>query len=151
LASPIPPQVIRTIAWLGNGALLPFVLLAIASVVDKEQQDFWGQALYTYAAVTLAFVGALHWGFAMAIPDIPPTRRNAVLIWSVVPALVAWGALMLDGPEAGIVLVLGFVAHYWQDMRLHQEGYLPPWYLPLRLQLTAVACVCLGLTSYLLS
>lgn len=99
LASPMPPPVIRTIAWLGYGGLLPFVLLTIATAVDKDDAVFWSQALFSYGSVILTFVGALHWGFALAIPGIPDKQRDAVLIWSVVPALVAWVALMFDGVD----------------------------------------------------
>ena len=42
------------------------------------------------------------------------------------------------------VLVCGFIAHYVQDFRLARRVALPRWYLPLRLQLSAVACVCLS-------
>jgi len=147
VADPIPPTVVRTIAWLGYSGLLPFLLLAVATGVDKEHWVFWSQALYSYGAVILTFVGALHWGFAMAIPHIPVERRDAVLTWSVVPALVAWIALMFDGQVTGYVLTVGFVLHYWQDTRLNSEGYLPRWYLPLQLRLTAVACICIGLIA----
>ena len=148
LASPIPPPVIRTIAWLGYGGLLPFVFLTIATAVDKTNVVFWSQALFSYGSVILTFVGALHWGFALAIPGIPDKQRDAVLIWSVVPALVAWVALMFDGVATGYVLILGFATHYWQDTRLHNDGFLPPWYLPLRFQITVVACLCMGLGTY---
>jgi hypothetical protein len=144
LTQHIPSPVIRTISWLGYGGLLPFVLLAIASAFEKEGFEFWSQALFSYGAITLTFVGALHWGFALAIPEMPEDRRNAVLIWSVVPALVAWVALLLDGQATGCILIAGFFVHYWQDTRLHNAKFLPLWYLPMRFQLTTVACICLA-------
>jgi hypothetical protein len=148
VASPIPPPVVRTIGWLGYGGLIPFVLLTLATAVDPDHRVFWSQSLFSYGAVILTFVGALHWGFALAIPQIPEKQRDAVLIWSVVPTLVAWVALMFDGVATGYVLVAGFATHYWQDTRLHNDGFLPPWYLPLRFQITVVACVCMGLGTY---
>ncbi len=148
MSSPIPLPVIKTIAWLGYGGLLPFVLLAAATGLDKDDAFFWSQALFSYGAVILTFVGALHWGFALAIPGIPDKQRNAVLIWSVVPALVAWVALMFDGVATGYVLIIGVATHYWQDTRLHNDGFLPPWYLPLRFQITVVSCICMGLGTY---
>jgi len=36
------------------------------------------------------------------------------------------------------------LAHYRQDLRLARVLTLPAWYLPLRLQLTTVACICLA-------
>ena len=53
-------------------------------------------------------------------------------------------------PEAGATLLIaGFWAQYWQDLRLARLLPLPAWYLPLRLQLTVVACLSLA-TLYLL-
>ena len=45
--------------------------------------------------------------------------------------------------SAAVLLVLGFVLHYVQDRRLARVADLPGWYLPLRLRLTAVACIAL--------
>ena len=45
--------------------------------------------------------------------------------------------------EAAVLLVTGFVLHYIQDRRLARYAELPDWYLPLRLQLTTVACLSL--------
>jgi hypothetical protein len=52
---------------------------------------------------------------------------------------------------AGTTLLLGgLLAHYRQDLRLSRVLTLPDWYLPLRLQLTLVASLCLA-SSYFLS
>ena len=63
----------------------------------------------------------------------------------VVPALVAWPAVLWAAPGAAVLLVAGFVAHYAQDRRLVAQtgAALPAWYLPLRTRLTLVASVCL--------
>jgi hypothetical protein len=44
---------------------------------------------------------------------------------------------------AVMLLVIGFLMHFWQDRRLVQLVNLPAWYLPLRLKLTLVACLSL--------
>lgn len=131
-------------AWLGYGGLLPFLFLAIATWVDLGRALFWNQALVAYGAVILSFVGALHWGFAMSLNDLGATRRQTVFVWSVMPALLAWLALLLAPLAASCLLVAGFVAHYVQDLRLGRHASLPAWYRPLRLQLTSVAGVCLA-------
>lgn len=96
----------------------------------------------------LSFVGALHWGFAMCLPGLTDARRAACFVWSTVPALVAWPALLADPLFAAVLLVAGFVAHYWQDRRLAAAAALPAWYLPLRLRLTSLASVCLLLGGF---
>ena len=85
----------RAAAWLGYGGLLPFVGLALLIRLDPHHGLVWGDALVAYGAVILSFVGALHWGFAMALPDLTAEQRRACFIWSTVPALIAWPAILL--------------------------------------------------------
>ena len=125
--TPLNPALPRSAAWLGFGGLLPFI------------------GLVAYGAVILSFVGALHWGFAMALPSMPQALRRNCFVWSVVPALIAWPAMMLEPVLGAPLLMVGFVAHIWQDHRLAGRVALPAWYLPLRRQLSIVACVCLAL------
>jgi precorrin-6B methylase 2 len=134
-----PPALPATVAWLGYGGLIPFVALAAAAalgIVDAA-------ALLAYGAVILSFVGALHWGFAMTLRELPSARRNTAFLWSVVPALLAWVALLLPTLPAVVLLVAGFLAQYVRDLALSRAGTLPAWYLPLRLRLTVVACLSL--------
>lgn len=131
----IPPIV----AWLGYGGLLPFVVLAVAVWVDISHSSLWRDALVGYGAVILSFVGALHWGFAMSQSDMTTNQRTHSFAWSVLPSLMAWVALAMTPKYATMLLVAGFLAHFWQDRRLVQLVNLPAWYLPLRLRLTLVA------------
>jgi hypothetical protein len=134
----------RSAAWLGNAGLLPFLILAPVSLIDYHHAPLWRDAMFTYGAVILSFVGALHWAFAMTLADLTDKQRTAGFIWSVVPALLAWPAALVGSTLASVLLVLGFVAHYLQDMRLARRAPLPAWYLPLRFRLTLVACLCLS-------
>ncbi|MFZ4537100.1 DUF3429 domain-containing protein [Propionivibrio sp.] len=70
-------------------------------------------------------------------------RRTSSFIWSVVPALLAWLAFLLPPTLTSLLLVSGLLAHYWQVRRLVSTASLPAWYLPLRLRLSSVACLCL--------
>ena len=142
VAEPLP----RVVAWLGYGGLLPFVVLAAAAVVAHfggQSPPAWNAALLAYGAAILSFVGALHWGFAMTLGGMNPAQRTASFVWSVVPALVAWVALLTPPMAATALLVAGFCVHYWRDRRLAAHADLPGWYLPTRLRLTVVACLCL--------
>ena len=143
IAEPMTYFTPQRVALLGYGGLLPFIATTIGSVLDGTHAAFWLYALQTYGAVILSFVGALHWGFAMLAKDIDDAERNARYLWSVIPALLAWPALLLSGGMAIGLLLGGFLLHYWQDRRLVQRFGLPSWYLPLRGRLTGVACLCL--------
>lgn len=135
----------RSVAWLGYGGLLPFMAPLALVFIDPGHASLWREALTTYGAVILSFVGALHWGFAMTLTDLPPEARQQRFLWSVVPALLALSALLLPLPWGTGLLIAGFAAHYWQDVGLAGRSTLPGWYLPLRLRLTSVACACLAL------
>jgi len=133
----------RTVAWLGYGGLIPFLALTPASLLDHHHGALWSDALYAYGAIILSFIGALHWGLAMSQPELSERQRSAWFAWSVVPALIAWPAILFSPPLAAPLLVFGFIAHYLQDRRLARQARLPDWYLPLRLRLSSVAVVCL--------
>lgn len=133
----------RTVAWLGYGGLLPFVLLAPASLLDHHHGAGWCDALVAYGAIILSFIGALHWGLAMTLPELTERQRSACFSWSVVPALIAWTAVFFSPQVAVPLLVFGFIAHYLQDRRLASQASMPEWFLPLRLRLSSVAVICL--------
>ncbi len=143
MADENPVALPRTVAWLGYGGLLPFLVLTPASLLDHHHGAVWSDALYAYGAIILSFIGALHWGLAMTLPELSERQRSAWFAWSVVPALIAWPAVLFSPPLAAPLLVLGFIAHYLQDRRLTRQATLPDWYLPLRLRLSSVAVVCL--------
>ena len=143
MAEENPVALPRTAAWLGYGGLVPFLVLTPASLLDYNHGAVWSDALYAYGAIILSFIGALHWGLAISLPELSERQRSAWFTWSVVPALIAWPAVLFSPPLAAPLLVFGFIAHYLQDRRLSRQARLPDWYLPLCLRLSSVAVVCL--------
>lgn len=98
LTSPPPAPIPGPVAWLGYGGLLPFVTLAAVGLLAPTT-PWWSAALLAYGAVILSFVGALHWGFAMAQSGLSTAERTRCFVWSVVPSLMAWPATLL--PPSG--------------------------------------------------
>lgn len=146
--APDRPPVPSAPLWLGAGGLVPFVVLAGAIWVAPEP---FRPALYdwlrSYAAVILSFIGAVHWGIALAHRDMSQSDRAVVMGWSVVPALVAWVGLVMS-LRAGITLTAAmFVAHYTMDRQLAARFPLPDWYLRLRAGLTVVVVACLAVAT----
>ncbi len=145
-------RVPASVAWLGYGGLLPFALTALGTLADPARRELWQQALLAYGAVILSFVGALHWAFAMGANE--DRQAQPLYLWSVLPALAGWVALLLPlllaqgAVLAAFLLIVAFVAHYVQDRRLARLHPLPGWYLPLRLRLSSVACLCLAAIPY---
>jgi hypothetical protein len=143
MTRPVPKPIPPLVPWLGYGGLIPFVTLSMAVFLDGARATFWERALVGYGALILAFVGALHWGFAMTLTELPEPDREGRFLWSVVPALLAWPALLLPSRTGALLLVAGFLLHFAQDRMLAATVSLPGWYLPLRIRLTAIACLAL--------
>lgn len=141
VSSSISPP--RHIVLLGYGGLLPFIGLALLILTSVEYRPLLAVALVNYGAVILSFVGALHWGFAMSVQNMSAELRRDRLIWSVIPALIALLSTLLPVSVGCLLLIVGFLVHFWQDRQLVRAVNLDAWYLPMRFRLTAVASVCL--------
>ena len=131
-------------AWLGGLGLLPFA--ASVAVLWLGPAAWEGEAwrvLRAYAAIILSFVGAIHWGAALR--ENEAGRLWRAMGWSVIPALVAWVALLLPPPSGVALLLLGFGAQYGMDRRAVAAGWLPGWYGRLRRALTSGVVACLAL------
>ncbi|MCC5867144.1 MAG: DUF3429 family protein [Gammaproteobacteria bacterium] len=129
---------------LGYAGLIPFVLGG-ALVLLLGPQVFFGldtlRFLLSYAAVILSFVGAVHWGVALAGP-VKPFKARLMTGLSVVPALVGWVALLMwqDPALATLILLLGFALWWLYEWAVPGKHVLARWYVRLRLQLSGVVC-----------
>lgn len=124
---------------LGASGLLPFYALALLAWHDGGQH--WAlRAEVGYAAVILAFLGAVHWGRALAELD----HRNHIgtLLFGVMPALLGWTAVLLPVELALPMLAAGLV-FVWGTEQMVFVDILPPWYRTLRHWLTGGATLAL--------
>lgn len=138
---------------LGYGGLVPFFAAAAAAWVQPAARlPIVGQI--AYAATILSFLGAVHWGIALAKQDRPRPERPGIgwITWGIVPATIAWLALL--GPEPwNLALMAGaFVLALAMDLFGFRMGNLPRWYVVLRIHLTAGAVLACAATvaAYLL-
>ena len=134
-------------AWLGTFGAVPFIALAVASLlVGDVQRDKAVLALATYGAVILSFLGGIHWGLAIAGfgPKTSDAAFSRRLILSIVPSLVGWGALLLPPVATLGILAFAFAAMLWVDVQASDDGEAPAWYPRLRWPLTAVVVICLA-------
>ena len=101
--------------------------------------------LLAYGSTILSFLGAIHWGLALRDPTGPPV---AMLVWGVMPSLVAWAALVWGASEGLWLLAAGLWACWAVDRSAYPRLGLQGW-LGMRLILTAVASVsCVGATLH---
>jgi hypothetical protein len=126
---------------LGYAGLIPFATLGVGVwvVPDAWLADMHA-ALLGYAAVILSFMGAVHWGLAMAA-DAAAAQRQLGL--SVLPALLAWLALLLPAAYGYALLLLGFAGLCLVDRAAGRVGLVPEWYPSLRVALTGGVVVSL--------
>lgn len=95
--------------------------------------------LSAYAACALSFLGAVHWGLAMREQPVPAAR----LVASILPALVAFGALATGGRTGLTIMAAGFLGALAYDIFGARRGFVPAWYPRLRWPLTGIALVAL--------
>ncbi|MCZ4322671.1 DUF3429 domain-containing protein [Pseudomonas anguilliseptica] len=130
---------------LGYAGLVPFVTGALGIWVTPEG---WRvvvlAALLDYAAVILAFMGAIHWGPAMRAENASEPAQIQLGL-SVVPPLLGWLAIS-GGMPTSLALplcLLAFGGLYTADLRAVKLGLAPQWYPSLRQPLTIIVCLSL--------
>jgi hypothetical protein len=120
---------------LGYLALLPFVFGALMVwFVRADVRGYTAAALSAYAAVVVAFLGGIHWGFGMR-QDAPAARLFA---WGVAPPLAACVALLMQAPAGLVVHGAMLVVCYVVDRKVYPAQGAAGW-LTLRFRLSAVA------------
>jgi len=116
----------------------------LESALGAGDQRGVRRAFAGYGGVILSFLGAVHWGAAMASATPVPARRY---VYSVLPSLVGWCALRAaDSADArlrerapALLLGGGLLAAYACDEFSVRARLFPAWYSFLRTPLTLVA------------
>ena len=142
----------RSALFLGLAGVLPFVWGALTVLSDPLAQ--WGAVVLGprfvgpyvqlfYGAVILSFMSGVLWGFATKADADRATTGYAL---SVLPAL--WAFFMTGGGPgaASVSLIVGFAALLGLDWQFHRWGLAPPWWMTLRVLLTALVVACLLVT-----
>lgn len=132
----------RPVLMLGAASLIPF-LAGVAGVWSLTYPDYFLalNLMMAYAAVILAFLGAVHWGLALAQEAAGNWRR---LLPSVLPALAGWLALMLPNALGLLLLAIGFAGVFLADRAAVTANRAPGWYKALRKPLTLVVLASLA-------
>ncbi len=134
---------------LGLAGLIPFVWGGLGTVFP--QLGLWGAGILgprfvgpyiqlAYGTVILSFMSGALWGFSTKARGRVAAAGYAL---SVLPAL--WAFFFVGGGpvSAAIYLIAGFVGILGIDWTFQQQGLAPPWWMRLRLLLTAVVVLCL--------
>ena len=140
----------RSALLLGLAGLLPF-LWGAATVLVLGLAE-WGIraigprfagpfVLLSYGTIILAFMSGVLWGFATKAEGQVAATGYAL---SVLPALWAFSFVGGGPVSAAVYLIFGFVGLLGLDWLFWRQGLAPPWWMRLRLGLTAVVVFCLS-------
>ena len=134
---------------LGLAGLLPF--LWGAATLLEPRLGAWGGATIgprfvgpyvqlSYGAVILSFMSGTLWGFATKATGGVAASGYAI---STLPAL--WAFFFVGGGpvSAATYLMAGFVGILGLDWMFQAQGLAPPWWMALRILLTAIVVLCL--------
>jgi len=120
---------------LGYLALLPFAVGAsLVWFVRPDARAHVAAALSAYAATIIAFLGGIHWGFGFA--HAAPEPR--LFIWGVVPALVAFVAVLMPAYAGLVIHGVMLAACYLVDRKVYPIHGAGRW-LVLRFRLSVGA------------
>ncbi len=128
------------------GALVVPVLLLLALLLP-DLAAVLRRVSVIYAAAILAFLGGVQWGVAMGSEQARSGLRRLVV--SMVPPLWSVMALSLPVRICTVLLIVGLVALLAYEWLERRGADYPPWFLSLRLQLTAALTVGLAATLLL--
>lgn len=130
---------------LGMAGLVPFVTGALGLWITPEVwRERVLEELIAYAAVILAFMGAIHWGLTMRADEASDKAPVQVGL-SVIPPLLGWVALSLPVNFGLPVIFVAFAALYFADIWAVRHGLAPVWYPALRKPLSIAVVVSLVL------
>ena len=129
------------VPWtLGIAGLIPFVgsSAALYYNVKFAGVEDWIKVQKYYGCSILSFMGAVHWGLAMArFGKI--NSNNARYVLSTVPSLVGFFGLLAEDPVVTLsTQLVGFNGLLAADLFAHRRSLAPSWYFPMRLFLTTV-------------
>ena len=143
------PAIVGRLAYL---ALLPFGLgVALMWLVRADAHPHVVAAMSAYAAVVLAFLGGIHWGFgfgnarlhaASAVGGVGAASGSAsdtgLYVWGVAPALVACLALLMPASAGLVIHGVMLVVCYLIDRKVYPAQGAGRW-LTLRFRLSVGA------------
>ena len=145
MTRPLPPFAIM----LGLAGLLPFLLCSLGALsLSSDGATRSLLALVAYGATILAFLGGVHWGFALDEGGTASERVQRLRFGlGVVPSLIGWAAMLMTFiglPTTGLlVLTAGFVATTVVEGQAARRGLVPQRYMWLRWGLSVVVVLCL--------
>ncbi|ERJ19060.1 hypothetical protein T35B1_00895 [Salinisphaera shabanensis T35B1] len=100
--------------------------------------------LLPYLATIVAFIGGVQWGRMLSAG-----RASGLdMTLAVVPAIVAWGALLTAAPWRAVLLIVALLAAWLIDEHGARRGWQSRGFLQLRRLLTLIVTLCVAAIAW---
>ncbi|MDD2876346.1 MAG: DUF3429 domain-containing protein [Acidiphilium sp.] len=145
-----------TATLLTAAGAIPFLATLAIVITQPINAPEATVAMVDYGACTLAFLGAVHWGFALEPGGVvdDPRLNHQRLTFGILPALIAFAALLImtlaAAPRAAlIILIAGFFATIVGETIGRGRNLVAANYLALRWTLSIVVLAVLFITFFI--
>jgi hypothetical protein len=135
----------RAFLILGSLGLIPFIAIFSAYFISPPEEKVYEFLIYVfvaYAAIIASFLGGIQWGMIISRADLL-FNIGFPLTLSVVPALIAWSALLvLHSLILALTLIISsFIFATVNDFYLYNKKATPYWFLNMRVPLSAIVVI----------
>ena len=137
---------VKIMILIGILGLLPFTFGFVDLWINKDELIFKINLPKYYGAIILTFLGSKYWGIILklnAIKKISNELKVGIIIWSILPSIMAITVLIIQNSFSIIILALGFIFCQIVDEFLNKKISFPHWYIILRRILTLIVLIIL--------
>ena len=137
---------VKIMILIGILGLLPFVLGLVDLWINKDELIFKINLPKYYGAIILTFLGSKYWGIILNLNNIKKISNQlkvSIVIWSILPSIIAITVLIVQSSVSIIILSLGFLSCQIVDELLYNKIDFPYWYIILRRILTLIVLIIL--------
>ena len=125
--------------FIGLSGLFPFFIGLLDLLINKNNLFFAVHLPKYYGSIILTFLGAIYWGSILNLARksiVPEQIKFYIIIWSVIPSILAITILTMKSNFSLLLLSMGFLLCQLVDEICYKLLLFPSWYLPLRRTLT---------------
>ena len=137
---------VKIMILIGILGLLPFVFGLVDLWINKNELIFKINLPKYYGAIISTFLGSKYWGIILnlhSIKKISNELKVGIIIWSILPSILALTVLIIQSSFSIIILALGFISCQIIDELFYYKISFPYWYIILRRILTLVVLIIL--------
>ena len=131
---------------IGSLGVFPFIIGLIDLLIDKNNLFFVVHLPKYYGSIILTFLGAIYWGTILNLSPkilIPVQIKSYIIIWSVIPSILAIIILSIKNNFSLLLLCISFLICQLVDEVCNKYLSFPSWYLILRRVLTLIVIIIL--------